>query len=167
MDHRWRSQWWPTARHLSPGRWVSLGRTRRLFMVVFQKPNVPIADGKARQQILMWEAAWTTTGTISRLHLRLYPTRAPVASTRLSVTTGALFPIKSDNKPWTVPPDQKEQNVNTWKESWIYRTCFVPLDGQQWRKFRYTVQYFVHFEGSQQVLFADILDKQSCVSQLC
>lgn len=55
--------------------------------------------------------------------------------------------MQSDNKPWTVPPDPKEQN-DTARVTQQYRTCFVLLDGQQWRKFRYTVQHRVHFKGS-------------------
>lgn len=35
---------------------------------------------------------------------RLYPTRDPIAAARLSANTGALFPMKSEIRPWTVPP---------------------------------------------------------------
>lgn len=46
-----------------------------------------------------------TTLLRTSLYSRLYPTRAPIASTRLTATTGARFPMKSDIKPWIVPPD--------------------------------------------------------------
>lgn len=44
------------------------------------------------------------------LYSRLYPTRAPIASARLVASTGALFPMKSEIKPWTVPPETQKQN---------------------------------------------------------
>lgn len=44
------------------------------------------------------------------LYSRLYPTKAPIARARLTANTGDLFPMKSEIKPWMVPPVTKPQN---------------------------------------------------------
>lgn len=57
----------------------------------------------------------------SSLDLRLYPTRAPIAISKLMHSTGALLPRKSDIRPCTVPPEKRHICTTSLKKLKVHK----------------------------------------------